>query len=345
MAGLGCAAEYHAVIADRGGAILANLSTVTDVEWYRVLSDASTARVVVEPDLDCCASLGGVRSWRHWLHLYRSGRYVWGGPVLTGEWSLGRFEVTAGDLISVLNTRTPHATRAFTDTDLTEIAAWLVDDALAPDDPGHSVNVLAPAGVSGGREYTEDTGQSGDHLKDLADAGMDFTVVGNSVLLMPDGWSARVGLLTDADLPDGLSVSEDGTALATRWVVHGDEASGVKGVAGGVHPYYGLIERVVQDTSIKDQASAQAAAQSRLNASLPVPVFIDTQEVTLSPDAGVDVERLVPGWCIDLATTTTCRDISQRMKITGVHVTADGDGESVKVQLGPVSTVSAEGDV
>lgn len=337
MASLGCAAAYHAVIADRDGAIITNLTTLSVVEYTRVLNDASTGRVSGIPDLDCCARLGDVRSWRHWLHLYRNGVYVWGGPVLTAEWSRGGFEINAGDLVSVLNTRTPHESQTFRGTDLADIGTWLIGDALAPDDPGHTVTVLAPAGVTGTREYTADVGQSGDHLKDLADSGLDFTVVGNSLLVMPDDWSPSVGLLTDADLPDGLTVAEDGTALATRWIVYGDETSGAKGVAGGVHPYYGLIERTVQDTSIKDTESAQAAAESRLRASLPVPVYIDTQEVTLSPDAGVDVDRLVPGWCLDLATTATCRNITQRMKITGLHVTADGDGESVKVQLGPVS--------
>jgi hypothetical protein len=342
LSGLGCAAEYHAVVADRDGAIVSNLVTVTEVEFTRVLNDASTGRVVVVPDLDCCETLGDVRSWRNWLHIYRNGDYVWGGPILTAEWSLGGFEINAADIIAILNRRTPHETRAFTSTDLTDIATWLIEDGFLPDDPGHTVNVLAKSGVSGARQYTEDIGQTGDHLKDLADTGLDFTAVGNSILLLPDDWSASVGLLTDADLPEGLSVAEDGTALATRWVVYGSDDSGVKGVAGGVHPYYGLIERSIQDTSIMDNESAAAAAQSRLNASLPVPVYIDTQEVTLSSDAGLDVARAVPGWCVDLATTTTCRDVSQRMKITGLHVTADGDGESVKVQLGPVS---AEGDV
>lgn len=337
MAGLGCAADYHAVIADRGGAILANLETVTELEFTRVLNDASTGRVIVVPDLDCCERLGKVRSFRTWLHIYRNSAYVWGGPVLTAEWGVGQVEINAADIIAVLNRRTPHESRTFKNTDLTEIATWLIEDGLFPDDPGHTVEVLAESGVSGAREYTQDIGQTGDHLGDLADSGLDFTAVGNSILLLPDDWSASVGQLTDADLPDGLSVAEDGTALATRWVVYGAEDSGVKGVAGGVHPYYGLIERSVQDTSIKDSASAQAAAQSRLNASLPVPVYIDTQEVTLSPDTGIDVARIVPGWCVDLATTATCRDIAQRMKITGLHVEADGDGESVKVQLGPVS--------
>lgn len=338
MAALGCDASYHVVVADRAGATISVLNTVTEVEFTRVLNDASTCKIVTVPDVDCCEQLGDVRAFRAWVHVYRNSEYVWGGPVLTVDWRLGEVEINAADIVSVLNRRTPHQSRSFTGTDTTEVARWLVDDGFAPDDPGHTVEVLGGSGVTGTRSYTLDRGQTGDHLKDLADnGGLDFTAVGASLLLLPDGWDANVGLLTDADLPDGLAVSEDGTALATRWVVFGEDGSGAKGVAGGVDPYYGLIEQTIQDTSLKDQASAQAAAESRLAASLPAPVFIETQQITLSPDAGVEVPRLVPGWCVDLATTATCRNISQRFKITGLRVTADGDGESVQVQLGPVS--------
>ncbi|MGW2100348.1 hypothetical protein ACWCPX_22120 [Streptomyces olivaceoviridis] len=337
MAGLGCAAEYTAYISDRGGALLAQAQTITKLEWNRLLNDASTARVTIEPDWDCCGPLGDMRAMRHWLHIYRNDVYVWGGQIIQPMWGIGTVQIAAADIVSVLNRRTPHETRAFTNTDLTDIAEWLIEDAMFPDDPGHSVNVLQKSGILGSRAYRAAIGQSGDHLRDLADSGLDFTAFGETLLLMPDDWSASVGRLTDADLPDGLSVAEDGTALATRWIVYGNDESGVVGVAGGTHPYYGLIERSVQDTSITDQASADAAARSRLNASLPVPVYLDSQEVTLSPDAGVDIARLVPGWCVDVTTTATCRNISQRMKITGVSVSADGGGEQVKVQFGPVS--------
>lgn len=337
MAGLGCAATYSAFISDRGGAILTQAQTITKIGWSRILNDASTAHVTIEPDLDCCGVLGDMRALRHWLHVYRNDTYVWGGQIIQPTWGAGTVQIAAADIVSVLNRRVPHESRTFTNTDLMDIAVWLIEDAFAPDDPGHSVEVLDQSGISGSREYLANIKQSGDHLRDLADTGIDFTAFGEKLLLMPDDWSASVGTISDADLPDGLSVAEDGSALATRWVVYGGDDSGVVGTAGGTDLYYGLIERSIQDTSIKDQASADAAAQSRLNASLPVPVYLDTQEVTLSPDAGVDIARMVPGWCVDVATTATCRNISQRMKITGVSVTADGNGESVKVQFGPVS--------
>ncbi|MFE5094584.1 hypothetical protein ACFRCI_30590 [Streptomyces sp. NPDC056638] len=123
------------------------------------------------------------------------------------------------------------------------------------------------------------------------------------------------------------------TGLATRWDIHGKDA--VKGEAGGIHPYYGLLERVAEETSILDDISAEAAARSRLAASSPAPVFIDSQEATLAPDASVDVSALVPGWCVDVTTTQTCRTISQSLKIATVKVKEGSDGETVSLQLTP----------
>ncbi|KUN37666.1 hypothetical protein AQJ30_15390 [Streptomyces longwoodensis] len=338
MAGLGCAAEYTAFIADRGGSILAQAETLTRVRWGRILNDASTAVVTIQPDMDCCGKLGQMRGMRHWLHVFRNEQYVWGGQIIQPTWGVGTVTVSAADIVSVLNRRSPHEPKSFTDTDLTDIAEWLIEDGFFPDDPGHSVQVLAKSGIRVSRSYTQGIGQSGDKLRDLADTGLDFTAYGEKLLLMPDDWSASVGTITDADLPDGLSVAEDGTAVVTKWYVYGEEGSGIIGVAGGVDPYYGLIERSVQDSTITDQASADASAAARLASSLQVPVYIDTSEVTLSPDADVDIAHLVPGWCVDVATTATCRNIAQRMKLTGLSVEADGDGESVKVQVGPVGS-------
>jgi hypothetical protein len=68
-------------------------------------------------------------------------------------------------------------------------------------------------------------------------------------------------------------------------------------------------------------------------------VFIDTQQVTISPLAAIDVPSLVRGWCLDITSASTCRTVSQRLKITGVKVTENrGDentpgAESVQVQV------------
>jgi hypothetical protein len=330
---IGCGTHVARFI-DRDGAVVAAADVLLEVEWSRVLDDISEARVLVQPDGDCCAAMGRVRPWRHKLVLYRDGRPCWEGPCVVPEWNAdGTVEVRAFDILAWLDRRVPHETIRHTGRDLADIGAWLIADGFAPDDPGHTVEIVARTRIKGDREYEQDVGQTGDHLRDLAETGLDYTAIGSRILLMPEDHCGRVGALTDADFPDGLVVVDDGLALATRWVVHGKDD--VRGEAGGIDPYYGLLERSVEETSILDNLSADAAARSRHRASNPAPLFIDSRQTTLSPDAAVDVKNLVPGWCVDVTTTATCRNISQSLKIVGVKVSDTGDGERVSVQLTP----------
>lgn len=329
---VGCG-THQALIVDRDGGVVSTADTLVEVEWNRVLDDTSTARILVHPDADCCASLSRVRAWRHKLCLFRDGHPVWEGPIISPKWTADGVEIVAYDIMAWLDRRVPHQDLLFADRELAEIAEVLIEDGFRPDDPGHTVEIIEPTRIRGGREYEQDVGQTGDHLRDLAETGIDYTAIGSRILILPENFAGRVGSLTDADFPAGLSVTEDGAALATRWIVHGKDD--VRGEAGGHDPYYGLLEQSVEQTSILDDASARGAAKSRLRANSPAPVFLDSQETTLSPDAAVDVPSLVPGWCVDVTTTATCRTISQALKIVSVKVTEDGDGETVGVQLTP----------
>ncbi|MGJ3558815.1 hypothetical protein ACR6C2_07500 [Streptomyces sp. INA 01156] len=118
---------------------------LTEVEWSRVLDGTSSARVLIQPGMDCCAQIGRIGSWRHRLVIFRDGRYVWDGPVTDVSWSLGEVEVKAEDLSVWLDNRVPHQGRTFTNVDLSEIAEWLIEDGFAPDDPG------TPSRLSGRR--------------------------------------------------------------------------------------------------------------------------------------------------------------------------------------------------
>lgn len=329
-----CIITYAARVVDRQGSVVADVDILTDVEWTRLINDTSTATVTATPDGDCCRQLGSVRSWGHMLNIYRNGRFVWSGPVINAEWKLGKVIIKAADMSAWLLRRVPHENITFEQTDLAYIAQWLIDDAFAPDDPGHTVNIVAPSLVEGGRAYIENVGQTLDHLTDLSDTGLDWTVLGPQFVILPDDWDQSVGSLTDADLPEGLTVAEDGGNLTTRWVVAGGSNKDLIGEAGGVDPFYGLLERYIEQSSVTTQAAAQSTAESRLRSTNVAPVFIDTQEVTISPEAPIDVAGLVPGWSLDMATTKTCRNLGQRLKITGVKVAMSGEGsEEVKVQV------------
>ncbi|MDH6489681.1 hypothetical protein [Streptomyces sp. SAI-127] len=338
MAVAGCG-THQAMVLDRSGATVAVANVLTSVEWTRVLDGVSTAQATINPDGDCCGRLGRISTWRSRLVIFRDGQYVWDGPITGITWSLGQVVIRAQDVLAWLGDRVPHENKTFTNTDLSEIAEWLIEDGYRPDDPGHTVEVVGKAGVTGSRSYSAGIGQTLDHLGQLAEAGIDYTAIGSKILLLPETHLVPVGRLSDNDLPDGLEVSEDGTGLTTRWIVAGSEESGIIGTAGGIDPYYGLHERYVEQTEITDQASADQAAGARQRASGIVPVVIDTQQVTISPDAAVNVPSLVPGWCLDVTSASTCRTVRQRLKITGLRVAETGGdnnspgSESVQVQV------------
>lgn len=341
---VGCASHSY-TITDRDGGLVTASGTLTDVEYTRLLNDVSTATVTVGVSgPDCCAELGNVRSWRHQLNIYRDNAFMWSGYITNVDWDRDKVVVDATDLVGLLDRRVPHQDFTFTDTDITEIARQLVEDGLAPDDPGHTVTIIGEAGVDGGRTYAENIGQTADHLRDLADTGLDFTAVGNNLVILPDDFCDVVGRLADEDFPAGLTVSEDGASLATRYIVAGSDDSGAVGVAGGTNAYYGLLEVYAEQTSITDQTSATAAATAALKAALSVPVFMETNNITLSPSANVEVVSLVPGWCVTVTSDATCRTVTQRLKITGLKVSEDGGSGDAPGQEQIILQLTATGN-
>jgi hypothetical protein len=338
---IGCSTHSMSITDRAGGIIVGNGSSdLISVEYTRVLNDASTARVTIGvTGPGCCDQLSNIRSWRHRLNIYRGDEFMWSGLITSIDWTFDRVVIDATDIIGLLDRRVPHKNFSFTGTDITEIARQLVEDGLAPDDPGHTVTVIGSAGVAGGRAYSKDIGQTADHLRDLSDTGLDFVAVGNNIVILPDDFCDVVGRLSDEDMPDGLTVTEDGAALATRWVVAGSEASGAVGTAGGTDSYYGLLEQYAEQTTITTQAAADAAAAARLRSSKSTPTVINTKNITLAPTANVDLLQLVPGWCLDITTRITCRDITQRLKISGLQISEDGGSgnspgqERIKVQV------------
>lgn len=346
---LGCASHTY-TITDRDGGDVNSSGILTAVSWNRVLNDVSSASVIIGVSgLQCCAELGGLRSWRHQLNIYRvnadaSSALVWTGPIVNVDWDQDQVSIDAVDVLGWLDRRVPHRDMAFENTDLADIAAALIDDGFQPDDPGHTTTVVGPSNVLGGRAYETNIGQTLDHVRDLADTGIDFTAVGANAIILPDDFCDVVGRLSDDDLPSGLSVSEDGASLATRVVVAGTEDGDPVGSAGGANAYYGLLEKYIEQRNITDQAAADAAAAGALGPLLAVPVFIDTQDITLSPTTDVEVANLVPGWCLDVTSDSTCRTITQRLKITGLQVSEDGGTDGSPGQEKVTIQVAAHGN-
>lgn len=332
---LGCVDQYKVYIADRGGAPHLSQAPlpVRVGRWSRILDDISDARVTLDIGMapECCGLLKDVRTWRHELVIYRDEERVWEGPIT---------QITAGRETVILDARDVGVWmgRRVINGDLTlsgdlsQVGALLVDNAYNRDDPNVLTYVeVRDAGVDGARTYETRSAYVLDALKELAKTAIDFTVIGRKIVIGGPLTFGQLTQLTCDHFTGDLAVIEDGLAAATAAVVKGD---GVVGTAGGEDGYFGLIEAFAKDDAIKDQASADYAAEQLLSGANPPPLFIAPGTgSSLTSTAPVCVEELVPGVLVPMRVDCTCRQAQQMMRLVGLTVDWDTDGETVRPLL------------
>lgn len=350
---LGCAGEYKVIVTSRCGTVtVCELTNISDLKFTRVLDDTSEATMVIDLAGDredsCCECIGNVRTWIHSVMIFRDSELVWGpGPVTNVLHRKDQVSVVARDVSAWLDVRLVHNDLDFVDEDPLLIAQALITDAMEPDDPcgiARKVVVQTPAITPPviEREYTaEDPSQySGDAFRELARTAIDYTVLGDRILLgAPLAYGPYV-TLTDEDFQVEIEVEERGLEAATRWVVQGD---GSIGTAGGLDPFYGLIEQLADESGIEDDDQATIGAQNRLAASNPAPVYINVPEgARLSPEAPVCFDTLVPGTLVNVNLQGLCRKVYAQLKLTAVSVSVSNEDEEVGITLSPLGTAFGE---
>lgn len=347
---LGCAEGYQVLVTNRcGTATVCELDHISDMTYGRVMDDTSEAIIVMdlpgkgETDT-CCDCVGNVRSWIHSVMILRDGELVWGpGPVVNVLYRREQVSITARDVSAWLDVRVIHDDYDYTEEDPLVIAQELINDAMSVDDPcdiAGSTFVQVPATLGAiDREYTAEdpTQYAGDAFRELARTSMDYTVLGNTILMGEPLTFGPYVTLTDDDFLEDIEVEERGLEAGTKWIVQSELA---RGEAGGMDPYYGLIEQVVEEAEIEDDDQAAVVASNRLAASNPAPLYINVpDEARLSPKAPVCFKQLVPGTLVNVNIRQLCREVFTQLRLTAVsvHVTEGGD-EEVGITLSPVGT-------
>lgn len=346
---LGCDPTYNLVITDRCAASTLMEVPFTQLRWQRVQDGVSETQVTVPLTGDCCEKLANVRSWRHELHVIRDGDEVWSGPIVLQPNCRSGVTIIARDMFAWLGKRVIRTRRCF-DPDCggtaatgPAIAEQLIQDGLGPDDPCllDFLTVVA-GGLTQERDYLANSDYVLDALVDLAKGGIDFTAIGRRLIVAPNNSTlGRTALLTCDHFLGDVCTTDDGLGSATRAVVTGlaqDGTTVVSGAAGDTDPYYGLLEVLIDDDTVKTAAAAAAQATGLLAKSSPSRLLVQPPQGNgLDPKAPVCISDLVPGVTVPVALDCTCRDTMQDMKLIKLDVTVDANGEKVAPLLSPVT--------
>lgn len=360
--------NHSAIIYDRGArSRFVELDEIDKIDWGRVGDDISLANVSFRGSR-CSTNVKYIEPGRHELVVFRGTKRVWEGPVTLMTFQGDHVDLQARDVMHYAE-RTimkreydnsyPNITtcikrsREILVTELARI--W---ERLEP--PIMVVPFLKPIERDGDSKTSRKTiayeKTVFDDIDDMARyAGMDYTVVGRSIILFDtDTALGRTPTLTDADLIGNTEVTVYGMETASLAVVTG--AEGQRGMAVGPngHPdrYYGAWE--ILDDAYDEESGTDRPTQAELNSQaernvqdrIPTPVALRIPDnSTLAATSPLyDPDLLVPGVQIPVLARFPTREISQIMKLREVKWSEDENGETVTITTLPTSSVLEDAD-
>jgi hypothetical protein len=314
---------------------------------------------------------------RHELVLFRGKERVWEGPIAQVSSLSTTARITANDSGQYL-AGTP-LSRAWPNSDaggptlMTERIQQIIDWELTEE----YVAVVGTGGAAHGVTFTRWEQQSPpvnllpyldvrpgtvltrastepfemnvmEHLVNLAESGVDFTVVGRSIIVWDSATAlGRTRQLTETDFTGDPEVILSGADFASVWHVSAQQREDEDGApaaavgnAGEVDPYYGPWTTIhtadSEDSEDISQDTLNSQAQRGLIGRNPVPL-----ELRMPGDAGLrlshdlTIQHLVPGVEVPVLATLNLRRISQTQILDKVTVTETSAGENIAVTLVP----------
>lgn len=321
---------YTAYLQERGGGHpLAELPW-SDLRFGRRLDDMSEAALTVPvaaaaADSRCCAALESLKAWKHEISIWRDAEEAWVGVVGRPRFTNQEVSIPARDLFMWMERRVLPTSRSYVETDLGIIFGQYVTDALAADT---SPNILqlgpVATGVFGTREVVAaECRRAADELREMGRSGVDWTLVGRTLYVGGEEVPLLKQLTLTTECFDEPVIESDGLAAASESIVIGaagdDQHAPIVGRYGDIDPDIGVVQVVDQESGIKDDESALAAARSRWEMLHTVPEFVSG---VLVPQAPVRFSELIPGARVDLRVRTGCRSAIGVWRLHSVDVNA-----------------------
>jgi len=366
---LGCG-EYEAYFKTRGGdTFVCRAKNLTAVSWGRRLNDVSEATVTFSlngTEGDCCGCAAIIEPWKHELSVYRNGVEVWCGPVTGGEIDssamTARFD--AKDLSTWFDRRWVElldSDKEFEDVDIVERFTWLLSHGYSKDPFGLDfVLTDKTLGLPMTRMYVSYSDPDrwggnyqmvGDEIKELAKAGIDYTVIRRVLLagglqtskqpiarLMDQHWSVSpkitivgTGMANEQALAGGQG-GYYGWDDSQMWIERGDDTDTSRSEYGLLQSFETTPTLDDVDTTATPNPIAQKAYALRELKKRP---FEYLKGGELSPSAPVEIDALIPGRYLRVDLNKPCRTVNSSYLLVGLSASCSSSGESISVELVP----------
>ena len=335
---IGCAENYTALIVRQPGdatnqgimpSALGSIEEITSVEWGRVLSSVSTARIQFTRCPSNCGFMDHVDPWAYELWLYRDGVFAFGGPIVVNRNAResGVFELIAWDVTGYNARRTMRDYYTNTDNPTSvaaDLAATFYDGTFDYPNPAFTeyITFLGLSTSTVTVEYDPDLYTVAAKWSEMVNAGFNFSTLGRYTLMMGET-SPNISnpfVIDATDVLGEMELVQDGTDFAIRVVGTGDGISTYSGAVPTEVEYFGMIDwPPIRYSGITNPAQLGQLTVALLNQKRDIsPELVIPSGSSLS--SSTEIYSL--GYELDLATPVALKDL-----VAGMRYDIQVDGE------------------
>lgn len=333
---LGCG-EWTVQIAERGGTrVLLEAAATTARTQARRDDMASIEATFAQSDVPfyCLDALSELEAWTYELKLLRDGELWAVGPIADDiSWTRSEVSVKARDLFQWFERRILWSDHTDKKKDLSYIFRDYALDALSRDSsPNIEIDAL-PCGVTGTRSVKKlEYAIAADKMRELAEIGVDFMMVGRTLRVRAQDAGDVVGVLLDTHVTGDPTLGSNGLAAASEWVLQGKTTGPLPpaGISGGVSRRIGLVTRKSQNTDITEMEDLERGADELLAAAGTKPLRVT---VALDADAPLRASDLVGGNKLDARLSFGWKTLMEVMTIDSVQAEVNGATETITLDL------------
>lgn len=337
-----CVSDYDVSLIKMGVPLAAGKSRIEKLNWGRSLDQISRAGVsFITAGDDCCGQLDLVDHFNTDLVVSTDGNVRWRGPVTRVEYSRGRVNVEAADLLEWLNVRFIRDNLVFSSQDVSNIFVGIWNSAVnSIDAPVHEL-IVRPSGVIESSSFKANNNSIAmKKVREMLDSGLDLTTVGSRIL---------VGIMSQSpielgmnDVQGNVTIVKDGDIFANR--VATDASNGNVGIypsgtAKGINGYP-LVEYSNYAPNITDISGATNASKSRydLTGRGVRRVHADGGLVLL-PSINRNPRDWIAGMPINFTADETCYKLTETFRLGSINFEVSAGRETATIELQPLGAL------